>query len=269
MTVRRCGSAVETAVRNKVIQREPARIVGVRVDRTSFEEAVEIAGRFLRENKPRMIVTADASSVAIAQNDREFLRIINSADLVTPDSIGILWAAKRLGMPIAERVSGVDLAWRLCGLCAEEGHPVFLLGAAPGVANEAAENLRRRHSGLIIAGVRHGFFESDEEIVEEIRASGARLLLVAMGIPKQEKWIAGNLDHLNVRLAIGVGGTFDVFAGNVRRAPQWMRNHGLEWAYRLGTSPRRIKKVAKLPKFVWLVMKYGTERAPLNERRGR
>ena len=244
---------------------EPVRIAGVRVDRISFDAAVEQAARYLRENTPRIIVTADASTVVIAQSDPELREIVNNADLVTPDSIGIIWAAKRLGAPIAERVPGVDLARRVCAVCAQEGHSVFLLGAEPGVAERAAENLTDRNAGLRIAGIRHGFFDSDEEVAEEVSASGASLLLVAMGIPRQEKWISRNLHRLNVRLAMGVGGSFDVFAGKVRRAPAWMRRRGLEWVYRVATNPRRITKVAKLPKFVWLVIEYGSNAPPFHQ----
>ena len=237
------------------------------MDGVPFEKAVELAGGYLNGDKLRLIVTADASTIVIAQSDPEFREIVNSADLVTPDSAGILWAAKRVGAPIPERVPGVDLAWRLCELCAEEGHPVFLLGGAEGIAERAAENLVARFPGLRVAGTRHGFFDSDDEVVGAINSSGAKLLLVAMGIPKQEKWISRNLHRLNARLAMGVGGTLDVFAGEVRRAPGWMRDRGLEWAYRLITNPRKIRKVAKLPQFVWLVCKYGTDGVPAAEDR--
>ena len=236
------------------------------MDRIGLDAAVEQAARYLREDEPRTIVTADASTIVIAQSDPDLREIVNNADLVTPDSIGIMWAAKRLGAPIAERVPGVDLAWRLCAVCAQEGQSVFLLGAEPGVAERAAENLTDRNPGLRIAGIRHGFFDSDDEVAAEVSASGASLLLVAMGIPKQEKWINQNLHRLNIRVAMGVGGSFDVFAGKVRRAPAWMRRRGLEWVYRVATNPRRITKVAKLPKFVWLVIKYGSNAPPFHQR---
>ena len=237
---------------------KPVRIVGVRVDNTGFDEAVELATSYLRGDRLRMIVTADASTVVIAQRDPEFREIVNSADLVTADSTGILWAAKKLGHPFEERVAGIDLSWKLCDVCAREGHRVFLLGAAPGVAERAAENLARRHPGLLIAGTRHGFFDSDGEVVDAVNASGADMLLVALGIPKQEKWIDRNRSRLNVRLAIGVGGSFDVFAGNVRRAPSWMRAHGLEWVHRVLMDPRKIRKVARIPRFMWLVTRHGS-----------
>lgn len=234
------------------------RIANTRIDEIGFEAAVERAAEYLRGDTARVIITADASTVVIAQSDNEMQGIVHSADMVTPDSTGILWAAKRLGIPIRERVSGVDLTWRLCEFCAKEGHSVFLLGAEAGVAERAAANLANRIPSLQIAGTHHGFFEHDDEVVEAVNASGARLLFVAMGIPRQEKWISRNLHRLNIRLAIGVGGTFDVLAGKVQRAPEWMRVRGLEWFYRLARNPRKISKVVKLPKFVWLVYKHGS-----------
>ncbi len=240
-------------------------IIGVRVDRVNFEEALNIAANYLRGDYPHLIVTADATTTVIAQHDRQLFEIVNSASLVTPDSAGIIWAAKRLGRPIAEKVSGVDLAWKLCEICAEEGHPVYLLGAAPGIADRAAKNLCKAYPRLEIAGVQHGFFENDDEVIQKIASSGAKLLLVAMGIPKQEKWIAQNMENLNIRLAMGVGGSFDVFAGEVKRAPKWMRDRGLEWMHRLISNPKKIFKVAKLPQFVWLVLKYGKHPAGIHK----
>jgi N-acetylglucosaminyldiphosphoundecaprenol N-acetyl-beta-D-mannosaminyltransferase len=224
-------------------------ILGVPIDRVNMDDAVTRVHRFMSEDRPHMIVTADSAGVVIAQHDPELLGIMRAADLITPDSAGILLAAKLLGTPLKERVCGIDVAQQICRICAEEEASIFLLGAAPGVADAAATNLVRKYPGLRIAGTQDGFFTDDVMVVEQISRSGASVLFAAMGIPKQEKWVAERLNQLNVRIAIGLGGSFDVFSGNVQRAPEWMRNHGMEWLHRLVSNPKKITKVAHLPRF--------------------
>jgi len=228
-------------------------ILGVKIHRVTMDEALREIEGFVASGKGHLVVTVDASSVVIAQRDAEFREIVNGADLVTPDSAGILLAAKWFGCPLPERVSGVDLALRISERAAAAGWPMFLLGGAPGVAALAGQELRKRFAGLKIAGTHHGYFEDDEEIVREIRESGAKVLFVALGIPKQEKWIQAHLKRLGVCAAIGVGGSLDVFSGKVPRAPEWMRRHGLEWIHRLLVNPRKIRKVALLPRFLLMV----------------
>ncbi|MBI2843233.1 MAG: WecB/TagA/CpsF family glycosyltransferase [Armatimonadetes bacterium] len=229
-------------------------LLGVRIDNVTMDGALSAIERFNESGAPHIIVTADASAIVVAQSDEEFRRIVNEADLVTPDSAGILLVSGWYGSRLKEKVSGVDLTVEIACIAAEKGYPIFLLGAAPGVAELAAENLKKRFPELNVAGTHHGFFENDEEMVRAVAESGAKVLFVAMGIPKQEKWIARNLDRLNVAVAVGVGGTFDVLSGRVNRAPEWMRKHGLEWAHRLASNPRKIGKVMTLPKFLWLVI---------------
>ncbi|HOM70954.1 MAG TPA: WecB/TagA/CpsF family glycosyltransferase [Armatimonadota bacterium] len=229
-------------------------LLGVRIDKVDMQTALGLIEGYMESGMPHLVVTADASAVVIAQKDEEFRNIVNNADMVTPDSTGIIAASRWYHNPLIEKVSGVDLAVQLAKLGAEKGYSIFLLGAAPGIADEAAEKLKERFPGLSIAGTHHGFFQDDEQIVELIANSGARMLFVAMGIPKQEKWIAKHLDRLGVNVAMGVGGTLDVLSGRVKRAPEWMRKHGLEWAHRLACNPRKISKVATLPKFLWLVL---------------
>jgi len=232
---------------------ESIHLLGVRIDKVDMNGAVEAAVRFIESGLPHYVVTADASSVVIAQKDPEFREIVNRADLVTPDSAGILLASKWYGSPIIEKVSGCDFVIETCAVAAEKGYRIFLLGAAPGVAEDAAAVLVSKFPGLTIAGVHNGFFEDDEKVVQLISESKAQILFVAMGIPKQEKWISRHLDQLGVCVAVGIGGTFDVISGRVSRAPAWMRKHGLEWAHRLACNPRKIRKVMTLPKFLWLV----------------
>lgn len=232
-------------------------LLGIRVTRLTNAEALECLERFIESGRPHLVVTADSSGVVVARRDEEFRRIVNSADLVTADSAGIVWAARRLGQPLPERVSGCDLAERLCALAAQRGYSVFFYGAAPGVAEAAATNMQARYPGLRVAGTSHGFLSPPEQeaLVERIRAARPDILLVALGIPRQEKWIHAHRERLGVPVMIGVGGSFDVFSGRVRRAPLWMQRHGLEWIYRLASNPRKLAKVATLPRFVWMVLR--------------
>lgn len=240
-------------------------LLGMRVSRVNRAEALSILQAFIDSGEPHLVVTADASGHVIASGDPEFLKIVNEADLVTPDSTGILWAAKRLGTPLEERVSGVDLAEQLCAESARRGYGVYFYGAAPGVAEEAAETIRARYPGAKIVGTAHGFLNTDEEqaaLLRDIREKRPAVLLVAQGIPKQEKWIARHLRDLRVPVCMGVGGTFDVFSGRVNRAPEWMQRRGLEWIYRLAKNPKKYAKVATLPWFVLRVLRRQRLSAP-------
>lgn len=232
-------------------------ILGVRVDVVDTKAALAAIEEFIRDGEPHMVVTADSSGIVLAQRDQEFKRIINAADLVTPDSVGILWAAKRSGTPLPERVSGADLVEHLCEQAAKLEHKVFLLGAAPGVADATAEKLKQRYPELIIAGTHHGYFPPEESasVAQRIREAKPDILFVAMGIPLQEKWIYRHLQELQVPVSIGVGGTFDVISGKVKRAPKWMQRRGLEWVHRLASNPRKIGKCSTLPVFVLKVLK--------------
>jgi len=222
-----------------------------------MESAISAIEGFIADRKPRMVVTADASAVVIARNDKELQSIINDADLVTPDSTGILWGAKQFGTPLIERVSGADMVERLCMRANDKGYRVFLLGSAPGITEKAAENLKSRYPNLQIAGTHHGYFKDDDssEVRQMIKESKPDMLFVAMGIPMQEKWIKAHMEELCVPVSMGVGGTFDVISGTVKRAPMWMRKHGLEWLHRLISNPRKISKVMTLPVFVMMVLR--------------
>ncbi len=231
-------------------------LFGVRVHAVSMDEAVRYILRFVEEGVPRQAVTADSSMVVMAQTDRHLRDIINSADLVTPDSIGILWACHRRRIAMPERVSGVDIVTQLAKVSAQKGLRLFFLGAQPGVAEEAAVRLSQRYPGVQIAGWHHGYFppEAESEVAEKIRQVRPDVLCVAMGIPKQEKWIDRYRYVLQVPVSIGVGGTFDVLSGRVRRAPLWMQRMGMEWLWRVGHNPRKIAKVMLLPRFAWMVL---------------
>ena len=232
------------------------RLFGTRVDVVDTQTTLDTIDGFFSDGKPHMVVTADTSCIVIAQSDPELMSIVNDADLVTPDGVGILWAARRIGVQLKERVSGVDIVQHLCELGASCGRRVFLLGAAPGIAEAAGMELEKRCPGLRVVGTHDGFFteEESEGIADTIRGVKPDMLFVAMGIPRQEKWIKENLARMGVPVCIGVGGTFDVISGNVKRAPVWMQKRGLEWVYRVITNPRKIKKVMTLPVFAWMVL---------------
>ncbi|MGC8862683.1 MAG: WecB/TagA/CpsF family glycosyltransferase [Armatimonadota bacterium] len=231
-------------------------ILGLKVHCIDMARALDAIRDFVASGRPHMVVTADSSMVVLARHDEDFRALVNSADLVTPDSSGILLAAKLLGRPIKERVSGCDLSRQICRAAAEDGFSVYLLGAGPGVAEEAARKLREEFTGLEIAGTHHGYFDrsQESEIAARVRSSGARVLLVGMGIPRQERFIRDHLEELGVGVAMGVGGTLDVLSGRVKRAPVWMQRHGLEWLHRLAVNPRKFPKVATLPRFLGMVL---------------
>lgn len=234
------------------------RLLGVKIHRVDMAATLGLIREFIASGEPHMIVTADASGIVRAQSDAEFREIVNNAALVTPDGFGVIKGASMLGAPLIERVSGVEIAREMCRMSAEDGFSVYFLGAAPGVAELAAENLKAQYPGLNVAGTHDGYFDAsrDAEITAMVRASGAQALLVAMGIPRQEKFIRDNMDGLGVCVAMGVGGSFDVFSGKVKRAPEWFQNHGLEWLYRLAADPKsKASKVWSLRTFVALVLR--------------
>ncbi|NLN17697.1 MAG: WecB/TagA/CpsF family glycosyltransferase [Firmicutes bacterium] len=245
--------------------RDTVDVLGVAVDRVTMLEAVErvesmMASSVCRQSGSEMhhVVTVNSEMVMMARERPDFAQILAQASLVVPDGIGVVWGARLLGDYLPERVAGIDLMDQVLAACAKRGWRPFLLGAAPGVAEQAAAALQRRHAGLEIAGVHHGYFNHDEEatVLEQIESTSPDLLLVAMGAPRQEYWIARHRHRLPVALAVGVGGSLDVWAGHVTRAPRWMREVGLEWAYRLLRQPRRILRMAALPRFALTVLSH-------------
>lgn len=233
-----------------------AEILGVRVHRLNMGEAVAAIMQMLTAEGHHQVVTLNAAMLYRAVRDEQFRQLVNSASLVTPDGIGVLLVGRILGIPFPAKVSGVDLADRVCAICANLGARIFLLGAGPGVVEFAAENLSRRYPGLQIAGVRHGYFHPHEEpaVVRAIKETGARMLLVGLGSPRQEVWIASNLRESGAAVGIGIGGSFDVYAGLVPLAPEWVRRAGLEWAYRVAREPRRWRVIITLPAVVLLAI---------------
>jgi N-acetylglucosaminyldiphosphoundecaprenol N-acetyl-beta-D-mannosaminyltransferase len=231
-------------------------ILGCRLDLLDQDEATEAILRFAREGAAAQVVTLGTEMVVYAQRDPAFRAVINVSALSLCDTIGVLTVARRRGAKLDDRVTGVELMESLCQSAAAEGLPVYLFGGAEGVAADAAAILEVSFPGLIIAGTRNGFSTSEEEaaIVETIRSSGARILFVGLGSPRQEMWLARNLPATGCGAGIGVGGSFDVISGRVKRAPMIWRQLGIEWLYRLIREPQRVRRQLALPYFVWLVV---------------
>lgn len=232
-------------------------ILGAPVDRLTMDQAVQRVVELVRAGRPARVITLNPEFLYRAvTTEPALLELVRRADLVTADGEGIVWAGRLAGTPFPERVTGIDLMLALVGLAAGEGWPVFLLGAAPGVAEEAAANLCRQYPGLQVAGTYHGYFKPEEEaaVVEQVREASPRMLFAALGAPKQELWIDRYIDSIGPVVAMGVGGSFDVIAGRVTRAPRWMQRLRIEWLGRLVMEPSRWRRMLVLPRFARLVL---------------
>jgi N-acetylglucosaminyldiphosphoundecaprenol N-acetyl-beta-D-mannosaminyltransferase len=230
-------------------------VAGVNVDQVMEQDVLGFVRHRVRAGEPAQIVTVNAEYVVRAKHDARFARILEEADLATPDGAGVVWAMRRQGADQRSRVGGADLIWSLADLAQQEGLRVYFLGGRDDVARRAAECLRQSLPALQVAGAYSGSPAPQEEasIVHLIRQSRAHILFVAFGAPEQDLWIARNLRPTDVSVAIGVGGSFDYLAGTARRAPAWMRERGLEWLWRLVRQPWRWRRMLALPRFVWLV----------------
>ncbi len=238
---------------------EKITVRGVHFDHVTLDEAARIAAGFAAGDIARVIHTPNSEVVQLCIEQPEYYDLINSADLIIPDGSGVVLASKILGKPLTKgKVAGVELAERILADAADSGMAVYLLGGKPGVAGTAARKMCEKYPGLHIVGTHDGYFdktgEQNDAVIGEINASGARILLVCMGVPAQEKWMAANRKKLQVGVMAGLGGSLDVFAGTVRRAPKIFIKLGLEWFYRLLREPTRIGRMMKLPKFLFGTM---------------
>ena len=225
-------------------------VLGVGFDNMTMDQAVAEGIRLAGTPGAHYAVTPNPEIVEVCRADPEYRDIINRADLVLPDGIGIIYGARLLGTPLRQRLPGIEFAQALMAAMAQNGGRLFLLGAKPGYADQAAGNLQRRYPGLKIVGTNDGYFQEDGPVVEKIRQSGADVVFVCLGAPKQERWIAKNGEATGARLLIGLGGCLDVISGNVKRAPVAFQKLGLEWLHRLLKNPSRIGRMAKLPLFM-------------------
>ena len=230
-------------------------ILGVGFDNFTMDQAVDEGIRLIHSDGAHYVVTPNPEIVEICRERAEVRAVVNRADLVLADGIGIIYGGKILGTPLVGRVPGVEFAQRLMERMARGGETLFLLGAKPGYADQAAENLRKKYPGLRVVGTNDGYFQDDGPVVEKIRDSGAQVVFVCLGAPKQEFWMEKNGAATGANLLIGLGGCLDVFSGNVKRAPAAFQKLGLEWFYRLVKDPRRIGRMAKLPLFLVHVAK--------------
>jgi N-acetylglucosaminyldiphosphoundecaprenol N-acetyl-beta-D-mannosaminyltransferase len=245
-------------------------VLGVRIDRIGQQAALDTMEEMIERWRSgeralpcRQIVTVNPEFVMAAQRNAAFRDAINEAALVLADGVGVVWATRFLGEPTPERVTGTDTLAELAERCAAKGYRLYLLGAAPGVAEAAAQRLQQLAPGLPIAGTYAGSPapEEEEAIIERVRAAQADVLCVAYGAPAQELWIHRNLARLPVAIAMGVGGAFDFLSGRQRRAPLFMRRIGLEWLYRLYREPWRWRRMLALPQFALRVLLKGRNKA--------
>ncbi len=233
-------------------------ILSIPIDAVTMNEAVNMVLEMIKAPKFHMVSTANAEMLMMATHHEGLREVLQSSDLVVPDGAGALWAAEQQGEKFPERVAGYDLVVQLMKEAAQKQIPVYILGAAEGVAKKAIDKLEAWYGPMNIAGYHSGFFDEAEEakIISEIESSGAQIVLVALGVPKQELWAYHKLQGLKHVVGIGVGGSLDVLAGTVKRAPLWFQEHRLEWLYRLCHQPSRFKRMLALPKFMWTVKTY-------------
>lgn len=236
--------------------RKIVEIAGINIDDISMEQAVDRIYEFIGSNKNHAIYTPNAEIMMDGITNREMKTILNNADMLVADGAGVVLASKILGKEVAEKVSGYDLVKNLLTASSKRPIKFFLFGGKPGIPEKANANIICDYPGAEVVGTRNGYFstEDEETIINEINASGADILLVCLGAPKQELWITENKAKLKVKACMGVGGTLDVLAGNVKLAPDFFRDHGLEWLYRLFKEPKRFKRMLKLPKFILYVI---------------
>lgn len=235
-------------------------VLGVSISKVTMSEATGKIREFVKSGTFHSVYTPNPEIIMLAKNDSAFHQILEEADLVVPDGIGVVIASKlKRGEKLPERVAGYDLVQSTMKEAVKEGYKYYFFGSKPGISEEAAVKMRETYPGIEIVGTRDGYFkpEDEPEIIADINASGANILLVALGAPKQEKWIEAN-KHLmpNVRVAIGVGGSLDVMSGNVKRAPIAFQKLGLEWFYRVLKEPTRFKRILVLPEFLIKVIFY-------------
>ena len=231
-------------------------ILSVEFDNTTLDEAVDTALGYIDRGERCRVVTPNAEIGLDCLKNDSLCRIVNNSQLVLPDGIGVVYAAKILGKTLKGRVAGVEFGEKLAEKLQNTGKTLFLFGGKPGVADAAAQNLKVKYPGLEIAGTLNGYYSDENAIIDEINAASPDALFVCLGCPKQEMFMERNGGRLNAKLMAGLGGSLDVFSGNAQRAPEIFRKLGLEWLYRLIKEPKRIKRMARLPLYLIYAFKY-------------
>ena len=234
-------------------------IMGCPMDIATISETVDTIDHAISKNKFTQHVVVNVAKLVNMQNNTVLSNSIRECDIINIDGMGIVLGARFLGYDIPERVAGIDLFLKLISMSAKKGYPIYLLGSKDDVVKNTVTKLKSLYPRINIAGYHHGYFwENEEEMVEKIKASGAKLLFVAITSPKKENFINHWKEKLGVTFVMGVGGTFDVVSGKVKRAPLWMQKYGLEWFFRVVQEPRRMWKryLVTNTKFISLVLKY-------------
>ena len=237
------------------------RIMGIDCDAVTKAEVLAYFDDYLAEERCHHIITLNPEMILEAQTNSEFKELLSKADLKFPDGIGLVYASKIVGEPLTERVTGIDFANDALIRLAETGKTAYFFGSKPGIAELAAKNMEEKIPGLKVAGFHDGYFKPGAEsaIIEEINASGADMLLLGLGSPKQEFFVQKYKEILKPKVAVGIGGSFDVWSGTLKRAPKFYIDHNIEWLYRLIQEPSRIKRMSKLPAFLIKVAGYKEE----------
>ena len=243
---------------------EKIKICGVNIDNVNMAETVEILKKYLKGDRAKRIYTPNTEIAMMAKDDQDLKDILNKGDLIIPDGIGLIYGSKIRKKPLKERVTGFDVSVELLKIANENSYRLYLLGGKEGVAKEAAENIKKDYPNIEIAGYHNGYFkgshmdiedsQEEKDIIEAIRSNKTDILFVGLGFPKQEMWINDHIEKLNIKIAIGNGGTMDILSGNMQRAPEIYQKLGLEWFYRLIKEPSRIKRQILLPKFILYVL---------------
>ncbi|MDD5687657.1 MAG: WecB/TagA/CpsF family glycosyltransferase [Elusimicrobia bacterium] len=227
------------------------KILSIRVDRVTFDETLPLIHTFLTDGSQHQLITANPLMLLEAQKDSALKNVFDKASLVLPESSGIFWASKFSNTPLKEKIPGIDFMNFLLNYAQANNHSVFFLGAKEEVITKAVQNIKEKFPELKIAGYNNGYFSDKEEsIISKIKTSKADILFVGLNIPFQEKWINKNLKSLGAKIAVGVGGSYDVFSGNLKRAPIWMIKLQIEWLFRLIQQPWRITRILKLSVFI-------------------
>lgn len=239
-------------------------ILNTYVNAVSMNETIHIIEEIIQERVPTQHVVINASKINLMEEDIELRNIVNSCPLINADGIAIIWAARKLGIPLKERVTGCDLFQKLIPVAEKKGYKIYLFGAKESVVVKVKEIFERQYPNIRIVGSRNGYFSQEEEpeIVKDIHDSGADMMFVAFSSPQKEYWISKYLQDLNIPFVMGVGGSFDIVAGVTKRAPVWCQVCGLEWLYRFIQEPRRLWKRYMMGniKFIMLTQKYIKER---------